>query len=89
MSEDKVYIFYGKGVLTLDCIFKGSIILKGDPFNALIGHVLRSLNLGDTSEAFKARFKKNAKIKSFTNLSAEVDVNDPDNSIANLVISSR
>lgn len=89
MNEDKAYISYGNGVLTIACIFKGSIILKGDMFNALVNHLLRTLNLGNTSDSFKERFKKAARINNFTNRSVEVAVNDPKKKIAKFVISSR
>ncbi|TPR48143.1 hypothetical protein DY037_07055 [Apilactobacillus micheneri] len=89
MTDDKAYIRYGEGILTIDCVFKEEILLKGNMFKRLMNRLLTALNLERVSDAFKNKIYDNATITNFTNKSVGVDINDPKYDITRFVINSR
>ncbi|WP_353486157.1 hypothetical protein [Apilactobacillus xinyiensis] len=89
MSTDDVYIRYGQGVLTLDCIFKDEIIFGSSLFQSIMQSVFKALNINKLSNDFKKRLLNAASVNNFTKTSAEIDVNDPDNEISQAIIELR
>lgn len=89
MSEDNVYIRYGQGVLTVDCVFKDEIIFDNSLFQSIMQSVFKALNIPKLANALKKQLLNTASVNSYTKTSAEIDVADPDNKILATILKFR